>query len=114
MNSPIVFELTHVARQQHVRQSCFSTDQKFEALRSIQPSLQRTARQGAGIAQSVQRLATGWKVRRLNSGGGQIFCTRPDRPWGPHSLLYNGYRVFPGRVVALTTHPHLVPTFKKE
>ena len=20
----------------------------------------------------------------------------PDRPWGPHSLLYNGYRVFPG------------------
>jgi hypothetical protein len=26
----------------------------------------------------------------------QIFCTRPDRPWGPPSLLYNGYRVFPG------------------
>jgi len=25
-----------------------------------------------------------------------IFCTRPDRPWGPPSLLYNGYRVFPG------------------
>jgi hypothetical protein len=22
--------------------------------------------------------------------------TRPDRPWGPPSLLYNGYRVFPG------------------
>ena len=21
--------------------------------------------------------------------------TRPDRPWGPPSLLYNGYRVFP-------------------
>ena len=20
----------------------------------------------------------------------------PDRPWGPPSLLYNGYRVFPG------------------
>jgi len=20
----------------------------------------------------------------------------PDRPWGPTSLLYNGYRVFPG------------------
>jgi len=28
--------------------------------------------------------------------GGEIFCTRPDRPWGPPSLLYNGYRVFPG------------------
>ena len=25
----------------------------------------------------------------------QIFRTRPDRSWGPPSLLYNGYRVFP-------------------
>jgi hypothetical protein len=31
-----------------------------------------------------------------NPGGGAIFRTRPDRPWGPPSLLYNGYRVFPG------------------
>jgi hypothetical protein len=23
----------------------------------------------------------------------EIFHTRPDRPWGPPSLLYNGYRV---------------------
>ena len=28
--------------------------------------------------------------------GGQIFRTCPDRPWGPPSLLYNGYRVFTG------------------
>ena len=28
--------------------------------------------------------------------GGEIFRTSPDRPWGPPSLLYNGYRVFPG------------------
>ena len=28
--------------------------------------------------------------------GGGIFRTFPDRPWGPPSLLYNGYRVFPG------------------
>ena len=26
----------------------------------------------------------------------EIFGTRPDRPWDPPSLLYNGYRVFPG------------------
>ena len=26
--------------------------------------------------------------------GGEIFRTRPDRPWGPPSLLYNGYQVF--------------------
>jgi len=29
-------------------------------------------------------------------GGGEVFRNRPDRPWGPPSLLYNGYRVFPG------------------
>ena len=28
--------------------------------------------------------------------GGEIFRTRPGRPWDPPSLLYNGYRVFPG------------------
>jgi hypothetical protein len=27
---------------------------------------------------------------------GVRFPARPDRPWGPPSLLYNGYRVFPG------------------
>jgi hypothetical protein len=32
----------------------------------------------------------------IESLGGEIFCTCPDRPWGPPSLLYNGYRVFPG------------------
>ena len=48
------------------------------------------------LAQSVQRLATGWTVRGSNPGWGEIFRTCPDRPWGPPSLLYNGYRVFPG------------------
>jgi len=32
----------------------------------------------------------------IRNGGGEIFRTRPDRPWGPPSLLYNGYRVFSG------------------
>jgi len=35
-------------------------------------------------------------VRGSNPGGGEIFHTCPDRAWGPPSLLYNGYRVFPG------------------
>ena len=47
------------------------------------------------IAQSVYRLVTGWTVRGSNPGGGEIFRTCPDRPWGSPSLLYNGYRVFP-------------------
>jgi hypothetical protein len=37
-----------------------------------------------------------YPVQGSKSGGGEIFRTRPDRPWGPPSLLYNGYRVFPG------------------
>ena len=32
---------------------------------------------GAGIAQSVYRLATGWTVRGSNPGGGEIFRTLP-------------------------------------
>jgi hypothetical protein len=68
---------------------------------------------------SVQkRLATGWTDRGSNPGRGEIFRTRPDRPWGPPSLLYNGYRVFPGvyggRGVTLTPHPFLVPLVVKE
>jgi hypothetical protein len=38
----------------------------------------------------------------LNPGGGEVFRTRPERPWGPPSLLYNGYRVFPGGKAAGT------------
>jgi hypothetical protein len=35
----------------------------------------------------------GWTVQGSNAGGSMTFCTHPDRPWGPPSLLYNGYRV---------------------
>jgi hypothetical protein len=34
-------------------------------------------------------------LRAGRSSGGKIFRTRPDRPWVPPSLLYNGYRVIP-------------------
>ena len=42
------------------------------------------------------RLATAWTVRGSNPDGGEIFPFCPVRPWGPTSLPYNGYRVFPG------------------
>ena len=32
----------------------------------------------------------------IESRWGEIFRIRPDRPWGPPSLLYNGYGLFPG------------------
>ena len=48
------------------------------------------------VAQLVQRLTTGQTIRGSNPGVGEIFLTCPDRPWGPPSLLYNEYRIFPG------------------
>jgi len=46
----------------------------------------------------AQRLTTGWTVRYRIPVGTRI-SARPDRPWGSRSLLYNGYRVFPGSKV---------------
>ena len=38
------------------------------------------------VGQSVQRLTMGWKFRGQNPGETR-FSGRPDRPWGPPSLL---------------------------
>ena len=67
--------------------------------------------------QSVYLLATGWTVRESNPGGGEIFNTRPDLPWGPPSLLYSVTGSFsvvkrPGPCV--DRPPHIAPRLKKE
>src|SRR5215510_1006297 len=52
-----------------------------------------------------------------NPGGGEIFHSCPDRPWGPPSLLHIGHRAIPGGgdgTVALITHPYVAPRLKKE
>ena len=66
-------------------------------------------------------IATGYGIGRsgdrIPGGGGEIFHKPPDRPWDPHSLLYNGYRVFPGvkRPGRGIDHSrHLEPRLKKE
>ena len=42
-------------------------------------------------------IATDYRLDGPGSNpGGTRFSVRPDRPWGPPSLLYNEYRVFPG------------------
>ena len=50
---------------------------------------------GSSVGQSVLRLATSWTVLGSNPCGGEVPPTRSDRPWGPPSLLYNRYRIFP-------------------
>jgi len=72
----------------------------------------QTFRCGPG---SVVGITTGYGLDgpRIDSRWDEIFRTCLERPWGPPSLLYNGYRVFPGvksgRGVTLTPHPLLVP-----
>jgi len=67
---------------------------------------------------SVWRHAVGWNVRRSNTGEGEDIRNRPDRLWGPPSLLYVRYWVsFPGekrRDFPLTTQHHLSRSLRKE
>ena len=77
-------------------------------------SLERETGSSVGIATELR----GWTVRGSNPGGCEIFRTCPDWPWGPPSLLYNRYRVFPGGKAAgawrRSPIHHLAPRLKKE
>ena len=48
-----------------------------------------------GPGSSVGIVTTGWTVRDRIPVGTR-FSARPDRPWGPPNLLYNGYQVYSG------------------
>jgi len=50
-----------------------------------------------------------WTVRGSNPGGSEIFRICPYRLWGPPSLLYNEYRVFPGGKELPGCHTDLSP-----
>jgi hypothetical protein len=68
---------------------------------------------------SSVRIATRYELQGpgIESWWGEIFRTYPDRLRGQSSLLYNGYRVFPGCKsgwgVMLTTYPVLAPRLRK-
>ena len=57
-----------------------------------------TAQDGGSGPGRVVGIATAYGLDGpgIESRWGEIFRTSRDRPWGPPSLLYNGYRVFPG------------------
>ena len=64
------------------------------------------------VAQSVQRLTTGWTVRGSNPGGARISAVQTGPGAYPASCTM-GIGTFPGiesgRGVTLTPHPLLVP-----
>ena len=62
---------------------------------------------------SVGGIATryGLEGRGSNPGGGDIFRTRPDRPQGPPSLLYNEYKIIPAGKVAEAWRRPLTPIY---
>jgi len=72
----------------------------------------------AGTAQSVEGLATGWRVRGSNPGWGETVRTRPDCHGAHPSSCTVGISSlsweWSGRREALTTHPDRTQTLKKE
>jgi hypothetical protein len=54
----------------------------------------------------------------FEAGGEEIFCIHPDHPWGPPSLLHNGYLLFLSgakqSVRDVYYPPHIAPMLKKE
>ena len=71
-----------------------SHELNFETTEEFQRNVHRTFTV-SGPGSSVG-IATDYGLDRpgIVSRWGEIF-RHPDRPWGPPSLLYNGYRVFP-------------------
>ena len=79
----------------------------------------RLSRLWVGTAQLIQEFARGWIARWSKPDKGEIFRIRPDRQWGPASLLHNGYRVsfLGGRAAGAWRWPPnstLAPRLKKE
>jgi len=62
-------------------------------------------------------MAMGLKIQGMNASGSKIFHTHPDQPWGPLSVLYNGYLISFPRVKQPgcgVDHPPLELRLKKE
>jgi len=65
---------------------------------------------------SVFGIATAYSLDGpgIDSRWGEIFRTSQERPWGPTSLLYNVYRVFPGGKVLPGRNPDPSPLYSAE
>ena len=55
-----------------------------------------TKRPGSSVGIATGYGLDGPGIKSRWGRGARFSAPVPDRPWGPPSLLYNGYRVFPG------------------
>jgi hypothetical protein len=67
----------------------------FRMIHSIHSPLVKIRRLGIVVDIATAYGLDSPGIEKKNPGAGENFRTCPDRPWGPFSLLYNGYRVFP-------------------
>ena len=83
-------ELIRVRAQYALRQQCCKTHKRPLPLPCTETKYIENNYTYEG-RNSEMDIAT---VRGLNPSGDEIFCTRPDRSWGPHIALYRGYEVY--------------------
>jgi hypothetical protein len=119
-NGKLIFEIIMKdSKIRHKQETMFEGHDEQHDMTVIYSHL--LSKEGAGIATRYGLEGPGIEIKRQfykkKFRWGQIFRTCPGRLWGPPSLLYNGYRVFPGgkggRGVMMTTHPPLVPRLRK-
>ena len=93
----IRYKITHAVHT--VRLSLIQQHYFFTQLSLVTPDFKTVNNSKCGRDSSVG-IATRYGLDgpgiKSRLWGGEIFRIRPDRPWGPLSLLYNEYRVFPG------------------
>ena len=94
--------------------SCFTSQ---AAARAFSLCNTHTAFLWAGMAESVQWLATGWMVRESNPSGGRDFPPVQTGPGAHQDYCTVGTGSFPGGKASgmwLYHPPHLAPRLKKE
>ena len=108
MNEILVFYAQHIGETHHTTSVCclFYTSCHITSFIFYHAS----PKGGPGQLSWYSDLLLAGRPRDRIPVGGEIFRTRAGRPWGPPSVPYNGYRVFPGGKAAGNGVDHPPPS----
>jgi len=100
----VCFFISFTGHHVNIKERGLTSDRpKFQLQRAVSLCNPTLRIYGPGwLSRYSDSLRAGRSGNRTPVGGGEIFRTRPDWPWSPPSLLYNGYRDFPGGKAAGT------------